>query len=74
MTKLANTRRALGPPSGSAAQPTAEPGALTGEIRARIACKAYELYEQRGRGHGRELDDWLEAERIVLAELHRAGS
>jgi len=28
-----------------------------------IARLAYELYERRGRSHGAELDDWLEAER-----------
>ncbi len=27
---------------------------------------AYELHERRGRVDGYELDDWLEAERIVL--------
>jgi hypothetical protein len=30
-----------------------------------IGKKAYELYEKRGREHGCELDDWLEAEKIV---------
>ena len=28
-----------------------------------IARRAYELYEKRGREHGHELDDWLQAER-----------
>lgn len=32
-----------------------------------IAKVAYELYEKRGRGHGQHFDDWLEAERIVMA-------
>ena len=27
-----------------------------------IRRRAYELYEQRGRGDGRALDDWLQAE------------
>ena len=35
----------------------------------RIAEKAYEIYERRGAGHGRDLDDWLEAERIVREEM-----
>jgi hypothetical protein len=30
-----------------------------------IAKAAYRLFEQRGRTHGRDLDDWLEAERIL---------
>jgi Protein of unknown function (DUF2934) len=38
----------------------------------RIAQKAYELYEERGRQDGRALDDWLEAETIVMEESHEA--
>lgn len=30
-----------------------------------IKKKAYELYEKRGRRPGHEMEDWLEAERIV---------
>ena len=32
-----------------------------------IAGVAYELYESRGRVHGWDLNDWLQAESIVLA-------
>ncbi len=39
------------------------------ELRERIAQKAYELYQNRGATHGRNVDDWLEAERLVLAQL-----
>jgi Protein of unknown function (DUF2934) len=38
-------------------------------LHQRIAEKAYELYECRGCCHGQDLDDWLEAERLVLAEI-----
>ena len=31
----------------------------------RIAQRAYELYEQRGRQAGSELEDWLQAEREI---------
>lgn len=31
----------------------------------RIAKTAYELYEQRGRADGYDLDDWLKAEALV---------
>jgi len=31
-----------------------------------IAKVAYDLHKKRGRVHGYDLDDWLEAERIVL--------
>ena len=32
-----------------------------------IRQRAYVLYEARGRSHGRALDDWLQAEKEVLA-------
>jgi hypothetical protein len=37
--------------------------------RAAVARRAYELYEQRGREHGRDWDDWFRAER----DLRRQG-
>jgi hypothetical protein len=33
----------------------------------RIERRAYELYEQRGRQEGRALEDWLKAERQLVA-------
>ena len=38
-------------------------------LHQRIAEKAHELYECRGCCHGGDLDDWLEAEQIVLSEI-----
>ena len=32
----------------------------------RIARRAYELYEQRGRQEGRALEDWVNAERQLV--------
>ena len=37
----------------------------TGELQEQIRRRAYELYEQRGRDDGHELDDWLQAESEV---------
>ncbi len=37
------------------------------KLHEEIARVAYELYEKRGRGEGSHFDDWLEAEKIVLA-------
>ena len=37
----------------------------------RIARRARELYEARGGEHGRDLDDWLAAEREIDAEIER---
>jgi len=36
----------------------------------KIAQMAYELYEKSGKVEGRDLGNWLEAERIVMAQ-HR---
>lgn len=36
------------------------------EIRDVIRRRAYELFEQRGCGHGCDFDDWLRAEAEVL--------
>jgi len=38
-------------------------------LHERIARKAYELYEQRGWQHGHDVENWLEAERLILAEM-----
>jgi hypothetical protein len=38
----------------------------------RIAKKAYELWEERGRREGYELEDWFDAEAIVMEEIHEA--
>jgi hypothetical protein len=34
-----------------------------------IVSYAYSLYEQRGREHGHDLDDWLRAESEVLTHI-----
>ncbi|MBI4522243.1 MAG: DUF2934 domain-containing protein [Deltaproteobacteria bacterium] len=39
------------------------------ELRRRIAEKAYELHQKRGGEPGRDIEDWLEAERLVMAEV-----
>jgi hypothetical protein len=40
------------------------------EVRERIAKKAYELYEKRGRQAERDIEDWLEAEELVRKEMN----
>ena len=36
------------------------------ELEEKIKQRAYELYEQRGKVHGFDVDDWLQAENEVL--------
>lgn len=38
---------------------------VSGQDQNQVARVAYELYEQRGRADGHDLDDWLKAEAIV---------
>jgi hypothetical protein len=38
-----------------------------------IAERAYHLYQKRGGGVGRELDDWLQAQSDVLAKAFLIG-
>jgi len=49
----------------------AAPGAMPDrdELRRRTAEKAYSLYLRRGRAPGHDLEDWLEAERLVREEV-----
>lgn len=39
------------------------------EIRQRIAERAYSFFVARGYQHGYDVEDWLRAEREILAEL-----
>ena len=38
----------------------------------RIAKKAHELWEQRGCREGHDVEDWFDAEAIVMEEIHEA--
>jgi HSP20 family molecular chaperone IbpA len=37
-------------------------------LRSAVAKRAYHLFEQRGRKHGLDLDDWMAAEKQLLAD------
>ena len=43
---------------------------LSTEIQDAIRSLAYSIYEQRGRQHGRDLDDWLIAEAEVVGSAY----
>jgi hypothetical protein len=66
MTRRSNPTRATPRTKGHAA---------SAEIEAEIRRRAYELYEQRGRVDGHELDDWLQAEAELLeTKFETAGA
>jgi hypothetical protein len=39
------------------------------DLKVLIAKRAFELYHTRGCQEGRDLDDWLEAEREILSQV-----
>ena len=41
---------------------------------ARISQRAHEIYDARGGQDGKDLDDWLQAERDIDAEIEAAGT
>jgi hypothetical protein len=43
-----------------------------GELQNQIRARAFQLYEQRGRDDGHDLDDWLQAE-ADLFQVHKAA-
>jgi HSP20 family molecular chaperone IbpA len=50
---------------------------LQERAQARIASRAYELYEQDGRNHGEDMSHWLRAESEILKrvpEIHESSS
>jgi hypothetical protein len=61
-------------PRGSrGAQLTAAPREAE-ELRARIAKRAYELFEQRGGQDGYALEDWVQAEREIRGAAQQGGA
>jgi hypothetical protein len=48
---------------------------ITPELRPAIALRAYELFEQREREDGHDLDDWLQAEgELTAGQKERAAA
>jgi hypothetical protein len=41
------------------------------DLEERIRCRAYELYERRGREDGRDTEDWLQAEAELAGERNK---
>jgi hypothetical protein len=70
-TRKTTTGKAKGrvaPKIGRAEKPIELPNGMW----VRISRKAYELWEQRGRQEGNAFRDWLDAEEIVMEEIHES--
>jgi DUF2934 family protein len=46
----------------------------TPELEEQVRARAYDLYEQRGRADGHELDDWLQAEAELTSKSEKAAA
>lgn len=54
--------------------PTSDTGTSeinSGSYGERVAHRAYQRYEERGRDHGRDQEDWFEAERELMSGKNR---
>lgn len=60
---MSNATRAVEPNRASQPQPSR---------LSRIAQRAHEIYDARGGHDGKDLDDWLQAEREIDAEIEAA--
>jgi len=59
----------------SPSDPTAiDTGPLSPELEEQIRARAYEIYEQRGRDGGHQIDDWLQAEAELSGKSETAAA
>jgi hypothetical protein len=59
-------------PPRAAGRSAANPIELPDGMWERISQKAYELWKERGSREGYALQDWLDAEAVVMEEIHEA--
>ena len=54
--------------------PRSEPQTAEGHpTREEIELRAHQIYVERGGAHGREVEDWLQAERELLGKYGKTG-
>jgi hypothetical protein len=59
--------------STTSVSPQQQQGGAMGIPREKIAMRAYEKWCKRGRPHGSDKQDWVEAEKELMMEMGRAG-
>jgi hypothetical protein len=53
---------------------TTEDNVMDNEIHQQIAKLAFEIYENSDRGSGKDMENWLTAEKIVLSKQKRLAN
>jgi hypothetical protein len=61
-------------PKPSTLAPKSDEPTVLIPMEQQIQQRAYELYEQRGRTDGYDLDDWLQAEREIKGRQAKAAT
>ncbi len=54
--------------------PTSQPASQVKVPHEKIAMRAYEKWVKRGQQHGNDLQDWVEAENELRAEMTKSAS
>jgi hypothetical protein len=72
MTGATKAPKKMKPPMRSPLAASPQSIELTNGMRERILRKAFELWQERGYRDGHDLEDWLDAEAIVMEEIHEA--
>jgi hypothetical protein len=72
MMSATKPTKKMKPPMRSTLATSPQSIELPNGMRERILRKAYELWEERGYRDGHDLEDWLDAEAIVMEEIHEA--
>jgi Protein of unknown function (DUF2934) len=72
MTSAAKQTREKKPSMRSPLAVSPQAITLPDGLRERISKKAFELWQERGYRDGHDLEDWLDAEAVVMEEIHEA--
>jgi hypothetical protein len=70
-TRVPAAQVVVAPPTTTITAKSGAPAAPMAPTREEIARRAYELYLARGKADGHQLEDWVQAERELLAVTHR---
>jgi len=61
--------RPRGPRTGKSHNGQENGHSFSDHIYMRVAVLAYSMYEQRGRQDGHDIEDWIEAEKMIRDEI-----
>jgi hypothetical protein len=66
---MVTAKRTRKPKSAKATAAPVQQVSVSTDFQETIRSRAYSIYEQRGREHGHDLDDWLIAEAEIVGKV-----